>query len=182
MERAVRVCDTSGDGRIGMTARKKAATGSAPSAASKRAGQTSPVAKASTTRPRLLSGDNPQITKGEGDAPVREYLDALPGWKGDIGRRLDTLIARAVPTVHRAVKWNSPLYSTGGSERFLSLHAFTNFMRVAFFRGALLSPLPPGPSKQGETRYFDVRQHDDLDEKQFIAWVTQASKLPGVKL
>ena len=134
------------------------------------------------TRPRLLSGENPQIAKGEGDAPVQQYLDALPGWKGALGRRLDALIARAVPKVHRAVKWNSPMYSTGGTQRFLSMHAYANYMRVAFFRGALLRPLPPGPSKQKDVRYFDVREHDDLDEAQFIAWVRQASKLPGEKL
>ncbi len=133
-------------------------------------------------RPVLLSGDNPQIAKGEGDGPVREYLDALPGWKGAIARRLDALVARAVPKVHRAVKWNSPMYSTGGSERFLSLHAFNNFMRVTFFRGTLLEPVPPGASKQQDVRYYDVREHDDIDEQQFLAWVRAASRLPGVKL
>lgn len=133
-------------------------------------------------RPVLLSGDNPQIAKGEGDAPVRAYLDALPGWKGDVARRLDALVARAVPRVHRAVKWNSPMYSTGGSERFLSMHAFANFMRVTFFRGALLDPIPPGPSKQQDVRYYDVREHDEIDEAQFVAWARAASKLPGLKL
>jgi hypothetical protein len=170
--------------RIHMAAKKKSAQRLRMGQTSARGTMRSPevTSPASAGGPRLLSGDNPQIAKGEGDAPVREYLAALPGWKGDIGRRLDALIERAVPKVHRAVKWNSPMYSAAGSERFLSLHAYTNFMRVAFFRGALLRPLPPGASKQGDTRYFDVRQDDDLDEAQFIAWVKQARKLPGLKL
>src|SRR5689334_16965290 len=105
--------------------------------------------------PKLLSGGNPQIAKGEGDAPVQAYLAAAPGWKGDVGRRLDTLITRAVPQVRKAVKWNSPFYGAKGDEGWmLSFHCFTNFVRVAFFRGALLKPIPRGASKVKDVRYL----------------------------
>jgi hypothetical protein len=128
----------------------------------------------------LLSGGNPQIAKADGDAPVQAYIAALPGWKRDVGRRLDALIVRAVPRVRKAVRWNSPFYGVeGGQGWFLGLHTFTNYVKVAFFKGSSLRPLPPGESKHGEVRYLDVREDEPLDEAQLIAWVKQASKLPG---
>jgi hypothetical protein len=130
-------------------------------------------------KPALLAGGNPQIAKAEGDAPVQAYIAAIPGWKHDVGRRLDALIARAVPEVRKAVKWNSPFYGIEGRGWFLSVHCFTRYVRVAFFRGASLRPLPPGESKQKEVRYLDISQDDRLDEARFTAWVEQASRLPG---
>jgi hypothetical protein len=133
-------------------------------------------------KPALLAGGNPQIAKGDGDAPVQAYIAAMPGWKRDVGRRLDVLIVRAVPGVHKAVKWNSPFYGVEGDGWFLSFHCFTKFVKVAFFRGASLRPVPPGESKQKEVRYLDIREEDRLDEAQFAAWVKQASKLPGERM
>jgi hypothetical protein len=126
----------------------------------------------------LLSGGNPQIAKGDGDAPVQAYIAAMPGWKRDIAKRLDKLIVRTVPKVSKAVKWNSPLYGIEGQGFFLSVHAYTNYVKVAFFRGAALRPLPPGPSKDKNTRYVDIRE-GELDEAQLAAWVKQAAELPG---
>jgi hypothetical protein len=127
----------------------------------------------------LLSGGNPQIAKADGDAPVQAYLDAMPGWKSALGKRLDALVVRTVPGVRKAVKWNSPLYSADGESWFLGLHAFTRFVRVTFFRGTSLKPLPPGPSKSGEVRYLDVHEEQKLDEAQFVAWLKQAAPLRG---
>ena len=135
-----------------------------------------------TAEPVLLSGGNPQIAKGYGDAPVQAYIAAMPGWKSDLGRRLDALIARTVPDVHKAVKWNSPLYGFEGQGWFLGIHCFTKYIKVAFFRGAALRPVPPGESKQKDVRYLDIREDDELDEAQFAAWVKQASQLPGEKM
>ena len=132
-------------------------------------------------KPKLLAGGNPQIAKGYGDAPVQAYIAAIPGWKRDVGRRLDALIARAVPNVYKAVKWNSPFYGIEGNGWFLSFHCYTNYITVAFFRGASLHPRPPGASKQKEVRYLDVRD-EELDEAQFVDWVKQASKLPGERM
>jgi hypothetical protein len=134
------------------------------------------------TEPVLLSGGNPQITKGYGDAPVQAYIAAMPGWKSDVGRRLDTLIARAVPGVHKAVKWNSPFYGIEGEGWFLSFHCFAKYIKVAFFRGASLRPPPPGASKQKHVRYLDIHEDDQLDEAQLAAWVKQASQLPGERM
>jgi hypothetical protein len=131
---------------------------------------------------KLLAGGNPQIAKGDGDAPVQEYIAAMPGWKRHVGRRLDALIVRTVPGVHKAVKWNSPLYGVGGEGWFLSIHCFTKYVKVAFFRGRLLSPVPPGESKTRDTRYVDIRENETLDEAQLAAWVKQASRLPGEKM
>jgi hypothetical protein len=132
--------------------------------------------------PRLLSGDNPQIAKGYGEAPVAAYLAAIPGWKQDVARRLDALIVRAVPNVRKAVKWNSPFYGVeDGDIWFMSFHCFAKYIKVTFFRGTSLKPEPPGSSKVKNVRYYDVRE-DGLDEAQFTAWVKQASKLPGEKL
>ncbi len=133
-------------------------------------------------KPTLLSGGNPQIAKGEGDAPVQAYIAAMPGWKREVGRRLDALIVDAVPGVRKAVKWNSPLYGVEGEGWFLSLHTFARYVKVAFFRGASLQPPPPGPSKSRDTRYLDIREHDAFDEAQLRAWVTQASRLPGERM
>jgi hypothetical protein len=140
------------------------------------------AAQTSEAQPVLLSGGNPQIAKGYGDAPVQAYIAAMPGWKRDVGRRLNALIARTVPGVHKAVKWNSPFYGLEGEGWFLSLHCFTKYIKVAFFRGSSLSPVPPGESKQKEVRYFHIHENDQLDEAQFAAWVKQASLLPGEKL
>jgi hypothetical protein len=132
--------------------------------------------------PVLLSGGNPQIPKGEGDAPVQAYIAAMPGWKQAVGRRLDALITGAVPGVHKAVKWNSPFYGLEGQGWFLNFHCFTRYVKVAFFRGAALRPVPPGQSKHKNVRYLDIHEHGQLDEAQFTDWVKQASQLPGEKM
>jgi len=130
-------------------------------------------------KPALLAGGNPQIAKAGGDAPVQAYIAAIPGWKRDVGRRLDALIVRTLPDVQKGVKWNSPLYGVEGKGWFLGIHVFTKYVKVAFFRGTSLRPMPPGASKSGDTRYLDIREADVLDESQFAAWVKQASRLPG---
>lgn len=130
-------------------------------------------------KPKLLAGGNPQIAKSEGDAPVQAYVAAIPGWKREVVRRLDVLVARSVPGLRKAVKWNSPFYGVEGRGWFLSLHCFAKFVKVAFFRGASLRPVPPGESKQKDVRYLDIRECDPIDEAQFTAWVRQASALPG---
>ncbi|HHW32852.1 MAG TPA: DUF1801 domain-containing protein [Paracoccus solventivorans] len=130
-------------------------------------------------KPRLLSGGNPQIPKGQGDAPVQAYIAAMPGWKRGVGERLDALISRTVPGVRKAVKWNSPLYGAPGGEGwFLSYHCYDRYVKIAFFRGALLEPVPPEPSKSGDTRYLHIHEGEDWDEAQFADWVAQASRLP----
>ena len=128
-------------------------------------------------RPTLLSGGNPQIAKADGDAPVQAYIAAMPGWKSDIGRRLDALIVRKVPHVHKAVKWNSPFYGIEGQGSFLSFHTFTNYVKVTFFKGTSLQPVPPGGAGK-DARWVDIHEHD-LDEAQMAEWVTQAAALPG---
>jgi hypothetical protein len=133
--------------------------------------------------PRLLSGGNPQIPKGYGDEPVEAYIAAIPGWKQDVARWVDAAVTGAVPAVRKAVKYNSPLYGAAGREDwFLSLHCHANYVKVAFFRGAELDPLPPGASKQKAVRYLDIREEDFRDAERFTSWVKQASKLPGEKL
>jgi len=129
--------------------------------------------------PKLLSGGNPQIAKGHGDAPVQAYIAAMPGWKSQVGRRLDTLIEGAVPGVRKAVKWNSPFYGVEEKSWFLAVHCYAKYVKVAFFRGAALKPLPPVASKQKDVRYFHVHEDDTIDEAQFTDWVRQASQLPG---
>ncbi|MEO8022287.1 DUF1801 domain-containing protein [Polaromonas sp.] len=142
-----------------------------------------PQPAAQPAKPVLLSGGNPQIPKGEGEAPVQAYIAAMPGWKQDIGRRLDALIVAAVPGVRKAVKWNSPFYRAPGQEGwFISFHCFNKYVKVTFFRGLSLSPVPPGESKSQDTRYLDVREDAAFDEAQFVAWVKQASRLPGEKM
>jgi hypothetical protein len=132
-------------------------------------------------KPTLLSGGNPQIAKAEGDAPVQAYIAAMPGWKRDVGRRLDALIARTVPGVRKAVKWNSPFYGVERQGWFLSFHCFTKYVKVAFFRGASLRPLPPGESKHKHVRYLDIYE-GELDESRLADWVKQASQLPGERM
>jgi hypothetical protein len=130
-------------------------------------------------KPVLLAGGNPQIAKADGDAPVQAYIAAMPGWKRDVGRRLDALIARNVPGVRKAIKWNSPFYGIGGQGWFLSLHCFAKYVKVAFFRGTSLRPVPPGESKHKDVRYLDIHEDDQLDEAQLAGWMKQASQLPG---
>jgi hypothetical protein len=140
------------------------------------------VAKSSArkvAKPALLAGGNPQIAKADGDAPVQAYIAAMPGWKRDLGRRLDALIVRTVPGVRKAVKWNSPFYGVDGQGWFLSFHCFTKYLKVTFFRGTSLRPLPPGESKHRHVRYLDIREDDQLDEALVVRWITQASELPG---
>jgi hypothetical protein len=135
-----------------------------------------------SSKPVLLSGGNPQIPKGYGDASVQAYIAAMPGWKRDVGRRLDALIERTVPGVAKAVKWNSPLYGKESEGWFLSYHCFTTYIKVTFFRGTSLSPVPPGESKHKETRYFHICEGAPFDEAQLASWVKQASQLPGERL
>lgn len=130
-------------------------------------------------KPTLLSGGNPQIAKDDGDAPVQAYIAAMPGWKRDVGLRLDLLITRTVPKVNKAVRWNSPFYGMEGKGWFLGFHCFTKYIKVSFFRGSALRPLPPGESKHDEVRYLDIREDDQFDEARFIAWIKQASQLSG---
>jgi hypothetical protein len=132
-------------------------------------------------KPKLLSGGNPQIAKGYGDAPVQAYIAAMPGWKSDVGRNIDALIVRTVPGVAKAVKWNSPFYGVEEGVWFLSFHVFAKYIKVAFFRGAQLRPVPPGTSKQKDVRYLDIYE-DGFDDAQFADWVKQASALPGEKM
>ena len=135
-----------------------------------------------SAKPKLLSGGNPQIPKGEGDGPVQAYIAAMPGWKRDVGRRLDAIIERAVPGVHKAVKWNSPFYGVEGEGWFLNFHVFAKYIKVAFFRGSSLKPVPPVASKHEEVRYFHIHEDDELDEAQLTKWVKQAGRLPGERM
>ena len=132
--------------------------------------------------PRLLSGGNPQIAKGEGDAVVQSYIAAMPEWKRGLGEYLDQLIVGAVPEVRKAVKWNQPFYGADGDGWFLAFRCYTKYVQVQFFRGTSLDPVPPKGGKHPEVRYLDIREDDELDERQLVAWITQASRLPGEKL
>ena len=127
----------------------------------------------------LLSGGNPQIARADGAAPVKAYIAAMPGWKHDVGRRLDRLISKTVPGVRKAVKWNTPFYGVEGQGRFLGYHCFTKYVKVTFFRGSALKPMPPGASKQKDVRYFDIHENTLLDEELVADWIRQAAKLPG---
>lgn len=155
--------------------RPRAAAGKAPAKGAAKA-KSAPAGK-----PVLLSGGNPQIAKGEGEAPIQAYIAAMPGWKSAVGRRIDAIIGREVADVKKAVKWNSPFYGMEEGVWFLSFHCFAKYIKVAFFRGASLSPMPPGASKQERVRYLDVYE-DGFDEAQFVRWVKQASELPGEKM
>jgi len=136
-------------------------------------------AASAVLRPKLLAGGNPQIPKGDGDAPVQAYIGAMPGWKRDVGRRLDALIVRTVPDVCKAVRWNSPFYGVEGQGWFLNFHCITKYVKVAFFRGASLQPRPPVESKQKDVRYLHIYEDDPLDEELVGSWIRQASELPG---
>ncbi len=142
-----------------------------------------PAAKVSrspkASKPALLAGGNPQIAKADGDAPVQAYIAAMPGWKSDAGRRLDALIARTVPGVRKAVKWNSPFYGVEGQGWFLSYHCLTKYIKVGFFRGASLRPAPPVESKDPNMRYFHIHEDEQLDEEQIASWIRQAASIPG---
>jgi hypothetical protein len=132
---------------------------------------------------KLLPGGNPQIPKGDGDAPVQAYIAAMPGWKQAIGRRIDGLVARVVPDARKAVRWNTPFYGAAGDEGwFLAYHCFDKYVKVSFFHGTLLDPVPPGKSKQAQVRYLDIREGDPIDEDQFESWLRQASAMPGVRV
>lgn len=130
-------------------------------------------------KPVLLSGGNPQIPKGDGDAPVQAYIAATPGWKQDVARWLDKLITQNVPKVRKAVKWNSPFFGLEGQGWFINFHMFNKFVRVAFFKGSSLSPLPPGESKDKNVRYLDIYEDKRPDENALIDWIKQAATLPG---
>jgi hypothetical protein len=171
--------------RAGKTSKKSAKvakTATTKRVAAKAAKPHKAVAKASaskSTKPTLLAGGNPQIAKGDGDASTQAYIAAMPGWKRDIGHLLDALIVRTVPHVRKAVKWNSPLYGVESQGWFLGIHTYTNYVKVAFFRGTSLHPIPPGHSKSKNTRYLNIHEDDQFDEAQFAAWVKQASQLLG---
>ncbi|MGE3961300.1 MAG: DUF1801 domain-containing protein [Dehalococcoidia bacterium] len=146
--------------------------------ARKKASETSSAA-GSAGEVKLLSGGNPQIPMGYGDEPVQAYIAAMPEWKSDLGRRLDALITKALPKARKAVKWNSPFYGIEDVGWLVSLHCYTKYVQVTFLNGASLDPLPPVGSKDPNTRYLNIREHDELDERQFVAWVRQAAKHPG---
>ena len=140
------------------------------------------MADESPEEPVLLSGGNPQIAKADGDAPVQAYIEAMPGWKGDVGRRIDTIITNTVPDVLKAVRWNSPFYGIEGQGWFLSYHCFTKYVKVTFLNGASLRPVPPQGSKHEHVRYLHIHEDDEIDEARLASWVEQASELPGESL
>ena len=133
-------------------------------------------------KPKLLSGGNPQIPKGDGDGPVQAYIAAMPGWKHEVGRQLDALIERTVPEVRKAVRWNSPFYGIEGQGWFLSFHCFTKYIKVTLLNGASLRPVPPVASRHEQVRYFHIHEDDELDDNLLVAWLEQASALPGEEL
>ena len=140
------------------------------------------MADKTTRTPKLLSGGNPQIPKGFGDGPVQDYIAAVPGWKQGVCAALDKIIARAVPDVKKAVKWNTPMYGVREGEWFTSFHCFTRYVKVTFFAGASLKPPPPETSKYEAIRYFHIHETDTLDDAQLARWMKQASALPGEKM
>lgn len=144
------------------------------------ADKTAPGAK--DGKPVLLSGGNPQIAKGYGDGPVQNYIAAMPGWKRAVGRRIDDIVVRTLPDVQKAIKWNSPFYGVEIPVWFLSFHCFDRYIKVTFFDGAQLKPVPPVTSKYERVRYVHIHEGEDIDEAQFSDWVKQASQLPGEKL
>ena len=131
------------------------------------------------SKPVLLSGDNPQIAKGDEDAPVQAYINAIPGWKQDVARYIDQLIVKNIPNVKKAVKWNSPFYGIEGMGWFINFHCFTKYVKVAFFNGASINPLPPGESKDEKVRYLDIRENALPDEQLLLSWIKQSASLPG---
>ena len=138
--------------------------------------------KDSSKNPQLLSGGNPQISKGDGREFVDAYISAMPGWKQDVGRKLDELILRSVPDAKEAVRWNTPFYGVEGNGWFIAFHCFSKYIKVTFFKGASLIPMPPERSKQKDTRYFHIKENDQIDEALFTQWIEQASKIPGEKV
>jgi hypothetical protein len=138
--------------------------------------------KSKDAAPKLLSGGNPQIPKGDGNGPVQDYIAAMPGWKRDVGERLDALIEQTVPEVRKAVKWNQPFYGGDSEGWFLAFRCYTRYVQVQFFRGTSLDPVPPKASSHAEVRYFDIHETDELDEEQLRSWIRQASQLPGEKM
>ncbi|WP_245996282.1 DUF1801 domain-containing protein [Streptomyces armeniacus] len=139
------------------------------------------MAEKSSGKPRLLSGGNPQIPKGDGEKPVRAFIDAMPGWKHEVGQRLDDLIVRTVPGpgLRKAVRWNSPFYGVEGNGWFLSFHCFARYVKVTWLNGTSLDPLPPGESKHPHVRYLDIHEDEELDEELVASWLRQAADLPG---
>jgi hypothetical protein len=161
---------------VNTSGKSKARSVSKAKAASRPGVREAPVAG---VKPKLLSGGNPQIAKADGDAPVQAYIEAMPGWKRDVGRRLDALVVRTLPKVKKAVRWNSPFYGVEGQGWFLSFHCFTSYIKVTFLRGTSLRPMPPVESKDPNTRYFHIHEGDQIDEKLVAGWIRQASKMPG---
>ncbi|WP_235904948.1 DUF1801 domain-containing protein [Tautonia marina] len=141
--------------------------------------KSSKAAEPVAEEPKLLSGGNPQIPKGDGDAPVQAYIAAMPGWKKEVGRHLDSLIVQTVPDVRKAVRWNTPFYGLEGRGWFLGFHCLTNYVKVAFFRGTSLDPAPPIASKQEAVRYLHIHEGDHLDGELLASWIRQASERPG---
>ena len=133
-------------------------------------------------RPKLLSGGNPQIAKGDGNGPVQSYIAAMPGWKSGVGRRLDALIERTVPGVRKAVRWNSPFYGVENQGWFVSFHCFTKYIKVTFLNGSSLRPLPPVESKHADVRYVHIHEGEELDQELLTRWIEQASRVPGEDL
>ena len=142
------------------------------------AGKPSRKSTKAGSKPVLLSGGNPQIAKADGDAPVQAYIAAMPGWKSDLGRRLDALIVRTVPDVRKAVRWNSPFYGVEDQGWFLSYHVFTRYVKVTFFQGAALQPVPPGSGKDRDSRWIDIHE-GEFDVERMENWIRQAADIPG---
>jgi hypothetical protein len=166
----------------GTASRAKKTSGSSPPAPGRSAAKKSkpsrpPPKPKAAAKPALLAGGNPQIAKADGDTPVQAYIAAIPGWKRDVGRRLDAIVARSVPSVRKAVRWNSPFYGIEGQGWFMAFHVFTRAVKVTFFAGTSLRPVPPGGTAK-DARWIDIHE-DDLDEAQMVAWVRQAAALPG---
>ena len=132
-----------------------------------------------TSKPKLLSGGNPQIPKGDGDAPVQAYIAAMPGWKRAAGEELDELIVKSVPEVRKAVRWNSPFYGVEGMGWFISYHCFNKYIKITFLYGRSLKPMPPVESKDPNARYFHIYEEQDYDREQLADWIKQASVIPG---
>ena len=159
---------------------KSKVSGSPPRRSMAGAKEAKPAKARKSKKVVLLSGGNPQIAKGDGDAPVQQYIAAMPGWKRDLGKRLDALIERNVPDVRKAVKWNSPFYGIEDQGWFLSIHVFTRYVKVSFFQGKSLRPIPPGGTERSkDVRWIDIHEDDRLDEAQMGTWLKQAAALPG---
>lgn len=141
-----------------------------------------PKNAAMPTAPVLLSGGNPQIAKADGDAPVQAFIAAMPGWKSEVGRQLDAMVVRTVPGVRKAVRWNTPFYGIDGQGWFLAFHCFAKYIKLTFFKGASMQPVPPVESKQAEVRYYRIHEGDPFDEALLANWIQQAAQLPGEKL